>query len=198
VNADHRALLPWKEDLMNGITDLLQIETVPLSPFRPTTQPPQLTSQPKRKVVLVDDEESELDSPEIPEEPLPRIIDTPPTKLDSKHPSLRRAALVLLQKLIASVMKTQLDFFDQKYDIRIVDPTLPNDRLLSKIGVPTYLMEKATVVSGYLATTDQDETVREHAEAVLELIETFRSNIMNANEEREFETQSGLKNLKLF
>jgi hypothetical protein len=96
---DHLALLPWSEHLIAGTIDLVQIESVASSPFRPPRDET-AAPEPKRKVVLVDDEEPEAEPREA--ESAPRTVDVEPTRVgDSKHPALRRAALVFLGFMFA-------------------------------------------------------------------------------------------------
>jgi hypothetical protein len=125
------ALLPRSEDLAQTCIDVLRIESRPL---KPRARQAPASSSPE-----VSDEE---------EGPAPqrrrRPEETPdPTGTDSKHPSLRRAALLFLAMLLRTARGTR--------------------GMLS-----SQTRASAKVVIAYLAQTDEDALVRHQSSEILD------------------------------
>jgi hypothetical protein len=164
---DHLALLPWSEHLIAGTIDLVQIESVASSPFRPPRDET-AAPEPKRKVVLVDDEEPEAEPREA--ESAPRTVDVEPTRVgDSKHPALRRAALVFLGFMFASLIEARAEETERAVaEIRV---RLPNESNVTGHSVDPAVLSRADTVLRYIAQTDVDEMVRLQATQVVGLAE---------------------------
>lgn len=129
AEADPLALTRYSDDLVNAAIDLIQIESVPSSSFRPPpVQTPSLTEEEKgtaahrkKKVVLIEDDESDLDEPtdekHTAEIDRPRIVDPEPTSRgDSKHPTLRRSALTFLGHLLLATVNDQTEEHQRQVD----------------------------------------------------------------------------------
>ncbi|TXT03818.1 hypothetical protein VHUM_04339 [Vanrija humicola] len=178
AEVDHLALLPWADELASAAVDLVQIESVASSPFRPETaaQP-----EPTRKVVLIDDEEPEE---EAPKETGPRIVDDEPTAQDSKHPALRRAAVVFLGLLVASLIEAAGEgdaaaAAPGEFQLRLPNSgsSITPARAAPRPSPPSLaepVLERAGTVLRYVAHTDDDEVVRGQASEVVALVERLR------------------------
>jgi hypothetical protein len=142
---DHLSLLPWSEHLVTGTIDLIQIESVSSSPFRPPRDET-AAPKPKRKVVLVEDEEPEAEPRET--ESAPRTIDAEPTRVgDSKHPALRRAALVFLGFMFASLIEARTEEKERAdAEIRIRLPNEPKATATGHSVDPAVLSRADTVL----------------------------------------------------
>ncbi|KAK4683728.1 hypothetical protein P7C73_g6500, partial [Tremellales sp. Uapishka_1] len=170
AETDYLSLLPWSADLVDAALDLMQIETIVSLPFRPA--PPAEVPQPKhRKVVLVDDESDEVE-PE-PAELGPRIVDEDPVaKQDSKHPALRRAAVVFLGLLLASNIESRSGRREpletDTFQMRTRPEALARP---ADTPFPTRLLRRAETVLTYVAQTDVDEVFRGQAGEVVALVQ---------------------------
>lgn len=177
AEVDHLALLPWADELASAAIDLVQIESVASSPFRP--EPAAKPEEPKRKVVLIDDDEPEE---EAPKETGPRIVDDEPTAQDGKHPALRRAAVVFLGLLVASLIEAAGEGEGEapsgEFQMRLpgsaasITPTA--SRRASPPSLAEPILERAGTVLRYVAHTDDDEVVRGQASEVVALVERLR------------------------
>ncbi|KAL1405390.1 hypothetical protein Q8F55_009021 [Vanrija albida] len=173
AEVDHLALLPWADELASAAVDLVQIESVASSPFGPE---PAAQPQPTRKVVLIDDDEPEE---EAPKETGPRIVDDEPTAQDSKHPALRRAAVVFLGLLVASLIEAAGEGGEEagsgEFQFRM--PNAPVAIAPARQPAPTLaepVLERAGTVLRYVAHTDDDEVVRGQASEVVALVDRLR------------------------
>lgn len=166
AEADHLSLLSWSDNLVSGAIDLIQLESVSSPPFRPPRDET-AAPKPKRKVVLVDDEEP--DEPRETES-APRTIDAEPTRVvDSKHPALRRAALVFLGLMFTSLIEARTEENERTVaEIRI---RLPNESTDMGYCIDPVILSRADTVLRYIAQTDVDEMVRLQATEVVGLAE---------------------------
>ncbi|WVQ77171.1 hypothetical protein IAR50_006854 [Cryptococcus sp. DSM 104548] len=140
AKASYFSLLPWATDLTNAVIDLIQIESVAVSPFKPgplhTAAPPPPSwrnpLQGRRKVQLVEDEPALAadglsmgvgEDEEQRKVPDPWIEDAEPIAFDdSKHPVLRRAAISFLNWIFSVVtFKVMSDHHDAA-----TDPVFPS------------------------------------------------------------------------
>ncbi|KAL7421953.1 hypothetical protein Q5752_003725 [Cryptotrichosporon argae] len=143
------ALRSWSANLFGAAVDLVQIETVVNSPFRPA--PPTA----RKKVVLVDDEEEPDDAP--------RTVDGEPTERDSKHPALRRAAVVFLGVLVAGLLEDDVGPGDGDGGFVMRLPGQAAARPARHSAVEPKDVVRARTVLAYVAKTDKDEVVRAQA-----------------------------------
>lgn len=183
---DHLALLPWADELTSAAIDLVQVETVTSAKEQPKTEAeakPEV--KPKPKVVLIDDEEEAPEEAEAQAPAPPRIIDEEPTTQDSKHPALRRAAIVFLGLLLASVIEAANNARDankssEEFQMRLPGSIAPRTTAGPAstsgpaFGLPSATLERAATVLSYVAMTDVDEVVRGQAGEVVALVERLR------------------------
>jgi len=171
---DHLALLPWSNDLTSAAIDLVQVETV-TSPQHVKAESEPEALKPKPKVVLIDDEEPEE---EAPVESKPRIVDEEPTKQDSKHPALRRAAVVLLGLLMASIIEASTETTQnkqqQEFQMRLPG-SAPPPKQTPSFGLNPATLDRAANILRYVALTDVDEVVRGQASEVVALVERLKT-----------------------
>lgn len=156
ADVDWRAILPWVQDLLGACLDLLQLESVRSSGISKKT------------------EDSESPDP-IPE---------PIRMNDSKHPALRRAALVFLGQLFNAVAISEKQ--EQKTTNTRLQPSIsvsmkiPGDqghRSQEAFPPPVIhpgLMQKAGNVLGYLQATDVDSLAAHQAGEALSLLRQLR------------------------
>lgn len=168
AEVDHLALLPWRDELASGALDLIQLESVASSPFRPAAPQPE---PPKPKVMLIDDETD--DEPQS--APEPRIVDADPTSKDAKHPALRRAAVVFLGLLAASVIEaaTPQEGGEEEFKLRLPGDLAPQRK--EEVGLDRRTLNRAGTVLRYVAATDEDEVVRSQAAEVVALVERLKA-----------------------
>ncbi|KIY48145.1 ARM repeat-containing protein [Fistulina hepatica ATCC 64428] len=105
VKASPLAMLKYTNDMMDGMTDLLQTEFVPATEKRPAAvennkqendeTAPGITTTPPHKPLQK--------GPTVPE-PEPPTMDDQPTSTKSKFPPLRRAALHFISQLVRETM----------------------------------------------------------------------------------------------
>lgn len=179
----HLALLPWSQDLASAAIDLIQVESVAGSSFRPKPEP---KAEPQRPLVtLIDDEEPEPEpEPEPEDTQTPRTIDEDPISQNSKHPALRRAGIVFLGLLLASIIDADTQESDSDPAIKPRDESeftlrLPGDIRQEKGRKEQHFLDEKTLsraanVLGYVARTDVDEVARGQAGEVVGLIERVR------------------------
>ncbi|KAK8864164.1 hypothetical protein IAR55_001410 [Kwoniella newhampshirensis] len=220
------AILPWTSELAEATIDLVQLESVTSSPFRPPSSTPEIQIGLKevesrwkngpRKIQLIEDEEPEEEEQEV-KVVQPRIVDSDPIKkADSKHPTLRRAALVLLEEVfrtlyaigIRKIMKGQQFISASDIKIRpIVEPIIlerprKESKVLESIAgeeewqVSPSLIDRAETVLQYVAQTDEDEIVRGHAEAIVGELDMVRL-VARGKAASESGLSSGLEKLRL-
>ncbi|TYJ55727.1 hypothetical protein B9479_003635 [Cryptococcus floricola] len=135
AKASYFSLLPWATDLTNAAIDLIQLESVAVSPFKPgplhtAAPPPPSWKNPLaggRKVQLVEDEPAlsadglSMSAGEEEQQRKvadPWIEDAEPIAInDSKHPLLRRAAISFLNWIFSVVtFKVMSDHHDTAAD----------------------------------------------------------------------------------
>jgi hypothetical protein len=172
AEADHLSLLPWSNDLTSAAIDLVQVETVTLP--KPKAEPePEVKPNAKPLVMLVDDDEPEEEAPAQAE---PRVIDEEPTKLDSKHPALRRAAVVFLGLLLASVIEANQpnkSNTSEEFTMRLPGSAPPKPK--TAFGLEPATLARTITVLRYVALTDVDEVVRGQAGEVVALAERLKT-----------------------
>jgi hypothetical protein len=172
AEVDHLALVPWMRELVDAALDLVQIESVASSPFRPAPVPVEATARPR--IVLIEDEEEEDAEERRQVEATPRIVDNEPTDVgDSKHPALRRSAIVFLGLLVASLIESRVEG-DSERDtpgIKITAAMPERTRARGDVpGIGKSGMERIRTVLGYVGATDVDEVVRAQAVEVVALV----------------------------
>lgn len=188
------SLLPWSTDLTNSAIDLIQIESVAVSPFRPgaiqtVEEPPQPSwkgDKKPRNVQLIEDEQPEQeDEEEERKVPDPWIEDTDPLAYDdSKHPALRRAAIAFLNWVFSVItFKIMSDHSEctglEAGEILYKEHPAPDtDADLQEGGIPPGLLERAETVLGYVKSTDEDEVARGHAESAERMLGMLKASIM--------------------
>ncbi|WWD17535.1 hypothetical protein CI109_101976 [Kwoniella shandongensis] len=230
ATTSYLAIVPWSHEIAEAAIDLVQLESVSSSPFRPSLESAQITpSKPvnsgfrPRRIQLVEDEEPEPALEEEVSVTRPRIVDEDPIKKgDSKHPTLRRAALVLLKEVLGvmgdiamskivsesdSNTNGEIDFqIRTKVDMK--EPTLfhgqkgTNKSLFQgkedNWQIPTALIDRAENVLRYVVQTDEDEIVRGHAESIVDNLDVIRLMMTRVNEGSEdLELGGRLKGLRL-
>ncbi|BEJ07469.1 hypothetical protein CcaverHIS641_0407380 [Cutaneotrichosporon cavernicola] len=168
---DHLALLPWAAELASAAVDLVQIESVTASPFKPSKAEPE--PKPKPKVMLVEDDEPEPESE--PQEQGPRTIDADPTAADAKHPALRRAALVFLGLLAASLIEATQATQQESGEFKLRLPGQVHPEKKRNVTLDKRVLDRAVTVLRYVAGTDVDEVTRGQAGEVVALVERLRT-----------------------
>nr|XP_019007023.1 uncharacterized protein I203_00619 [Kwoniella mangroviensis CBS 8507]OCF70484.1 hypothetical protein I203_00619 [Kwoniella mangroviensis CBS 8507] len=217
------SILPWAFELAEGTLDLVQIESVTSSPFRPQAQQPDRDSDlPKlqwgksKLIQLVDDEPIPEPEESIPTEPVkPRIVDEEPTKKeDGKHPALRRAALsvfnwsirvILFVRFMNSAEKNDQINGSDGIDIKVsnyspIDLRLSSDREKEggeEVGFSNAFIERAINIIGYVQRFDDDEVVRQHAQSAVKDLWLLKNGGMDMNPEQNEGGIKGLERLKL-
>ncbi|WVN88103.1 uncharacterized protein L203_103303 [Cryptococcus depauperatus CBS 7841] len=191
AKTSYSSLLPWLTDLTTSIIHLIQLESVPVSPFKPTTPyapekaPEPVWSKKMKSVQLVEDDLSQSEEVEEQYPPNPWIEDTDPLAFnDSKHPVLRRAAIVFLNWVFSSMtFEIMSDYpkstIKRKDEIFFKEP-LVSDRLQGETIVPE-LLERAETVLAYVKATDVDEVVRGHAASTEKMLMMLKSAIAIQN-----------------
>ncbi|KAL4242026.1 Tango6 family protein [Abortiporus biennis] len=178
------ALIPYAIDLINGVVDLLQMESVPLVERKKEDKPP----EPERKENK-DTEEGEgkqsgkVDEEEEDQPPQAQpTMDAQPTSTNSKFPPLRRSALHFLTLLIQSYTSQLLSSSASasSYPSSLSPPfSLSGVSGLGGMGIPIPMevLKRAKNTVSYVSVTDEDMVVRVMAREVLErfdeLLEAF-------------------------
>lgn len=155
ADIDWRAILPWAQDLLGACLDLLQLESVRASAGTSRTSDSQ-----------------------APPEPLPE----PVRGHDSKHPALRRAALVFVGQLFNAVaISEQLEQEStsaQNMSVGIPSINIGTTRMPTtsehRTAIHPGLMQKAGNVLGYLEATDVDSLAAHQAGEALALLRQLR------------------------
>ncbi|KIR40790.1 hypothetical protein I307_02225 [Cryptococcus deuterogattii 99/473] len=194
AKASYISLLPWSTDLTNSAIDLVQIESVAVSPFRPgaiqtVEKPPQPSwkgDKKPRKVQLVEDEQpEEEDEEEERTVPDPWIEDTDPLAYDdSKHPALRRAAIAFLHWVFSVITFKIMSDHSESTGLETGEilykeqPAPGTDADLQGGGFPSGLLERAETVLGYVKNTDEDEVARGHAESAERMLGMLKASVM--------------------
>ncbi|KIR27172.1 hypothetical protein I309_03882 [Cryptococcus deuterogattii LA55] len=194
AKASYISLLPWSTDLTNSAIDLVQIESVAVSPFRPgaiqtVEKPPQPSwkgDKKPRKVQLVEDEQpEEEDEEEERTVPDPWIEDTDPLAYDdSKHPALRRAAIAFLNWVFSVITFKIMSDHSESTGLETGEilykeqPAPGTDADLQGGGFPSGLLERAETVLGYVKNTDEDEVARGHAESAERMLGMLKASVM--------------------
>jgi hypothetical protein len=156
VDVDWKATLPWVQDLLGGCLDLLQLESVRSSRRR------------------------ELD----PQADASNHVGEPIRGHDSKHPALRRAALVFVGQLFNAVGMSQKEEYDtanapRGYS-RAISVNIGADQRNYATGVCSPpllhlgLLQKASNVLGHLQATDVDSLAAHQAGEALSLLRQLR------------------------
>lgn len=141
VHTSSLAFLPYTDDLFESTIDLLQIESVSLAPkLRGQQLPKDITGS-------EDDQSKEA-------------MDTRPTLVDSKQPSLRRAALHFLALLLKTSTAHIYDSTYQGYRLSMVQT------------------KRARTTLGYVASTDEDGIVRVMAREAIEGLDQLDEAVM--------------------
>jgi hypothetical protein len=152
AEADPQALLPWSQDVVNSVLDLVQIESVPMTRARP---------------VVV-----EITEVEPPTKKLPAIVDEEPTNInDSSHPVLRRGALVFLGLHIHSLLNEERS---QSAEMPVVTLDIRTQAVQPKQTLPDQLLQRARTILRYVKETDVDALVRQQAGEAEALVKQLR------------------------
>lgn len=170
------ALLAYADLLAEACLTLLSLESRPLQPRR------------KNPPVVVPDISDDSEDEELEEAPkldrngkLRRPEETiDPVAADSKHPSLRRAAILFLGMLFRAVAEleaadAEANEQSSNYDSRtpLSDFSLTGDRrqaATSRLLVSGEQKRRAGIVLGYVRETDEDSLVRHQADEVLSIL----------------------------
>lgn len=156
VDVDWRAILPWAQDLLGACLDLLQLESV-----RPVTNS-------KRA------KDASASEP----------VGEPTRPNDSKHPALRRAALVFIGQLFNAVAISErheqeaTNLVSESSRSPLIQLTsnqgLRENVAHSPPAIHPGLMQKAGNVLGYLEATDVDSLASHQAGEALALLRQLR------------------------
>ncbi|THH29131.1 hypothetical protein EUX98_g5057 [Antrodiella citrinella] len=139
VNTSPIALLPYREDLLEALIDLLRVETVPMS------QKPSKKSD--QKLAEDTDGVDDSDTSTAPS----ATMDSQPTIANSKFPPLRRAALHFMSLLTRAFTSQILE-----------------SSSLATYTIPDTTLKRARTTLGYVAVMDEDSIVRVMAGEALE------------------------------
>lgn len=168
VNTYAFAVLAYVEELAAAMVDLVQIESVPIqqpvkkskgNPEAEEYQDPQKDVE--MKFSMADDNGANAKAVENDAKEHSETMDTSPTSANPKFPPLRRAALYFLGLLIKEAVRHSYESPIQK------DIFLSNS-----------LVSRATVVLGYIASTDEDNVVRFMAREVKEGLDDLRKALL--------------------
>lgn len=153
ADIDWRAILPWAQDLLGACLDLLQLESV-----RAVAGPPKASDR--------------NSAAETSSEPI--------RAHDSKHPALRRAALVFIGQLFNAVATSEQLEQEQASGHRAGTPSITLDTRRSETPsehrpvLHPGLMQKAGNVLGYLEATDVDSLAVHQAGEALAILRQLR------------------------
>ncbi len=165
VDSDWTSLIPWCDDLISACVDLVQLESVPVLRER--------TKEKKRAQI----EDPSIGCGKAPSGALPE----PVKANDSKHPALRRAALVLLGVTLDVVSRHTQEAAEQRARtqsepmIRILDtkePWIGTQQLHPPVIDLTKLGRARTVIQ-YIEATDEDDLVRHQAMEILAIMDNL-------------------------
>lgn len=165
ADTEWRALLPWSNDLISSCLDLLRLESVS------HTQTP-----PKNTIYNEKDDSDEEHHEE--ENDQPRNNNEPTRTNDSKHPALRRAAIVFLGLIFDSVAKAEAEnnlTLTSRPEIRMDIRSAPAHPAVSP--VEGHLIQSARTVLNYIRHTDVDSLAAHQAGEVLQILRQMPSSI---------------------
>ena len=158
ADTEWRALLPWSNDLIGSCLDLLRLESVS------QTQTPLKHTKPH-------DEADDDDRDDEEENDIQRNNNEPTQTNDSKHPALRRAALVFLGLMFDSVAKAIAENTGQtssQPEIRL--DIKPSASSPPPAPVDAHLIQSARTVLNYIKHTDIDTLASHQAGEVLQIL----------------------------
>ncbi|WWC61582.1 uncharacterized protein I303_104166 [Kwoniella dejecticola CBS 10117] len=213
------SILPWAGDLASSTLDLIQLESVQSSPFKPTPEhiaPEEnhaKTQWGKSKLVqLVDDEPIVLtEDVEVPPKPeKPRIVDDDPIRRgDGKHPTLRRAALsvfnwsirvILFVRFLSSASGEEQQSIDES-NIRLPSNHSPITVRSSAEDTEEFsqeFLDRASTIVGYVAQFDDDEIVRQHAQSALKDLQLLKKGGLDFGESEDgIKALEGIRSLRI-
>lgn len=166
------AMMPYVNLLLQACLDLLSLESRPIQPRRAKEE-----AIPSNMKEGDESEEEELIAPQLDRNGrLKRPEETPvPTANDSRHPSLRRAAILFLAMLFRVAANLEVDSSSAGYDSHnpLQSFTLGGSKPNSSTSDPLVSGEqrrKTKILLKYLAEVDEDSLVRYQAAEVLEEI----------------------------
>jgi hypothetical protein len=156
ADTEWRALLPWSNDLIASCLDLLRLESVSHQPTREPNPP----NEPNE-----DDEERD-------DEHTP-TTNEPTRTNDSKHPALRRAALVFLGLIFDAVAEATAEASEAQTarhpEIRMTT-TRHTVSAPSSAAVDPSLITAAKTVLNYIKHTDVDSLAAHQAGEVVQIL----------------------------
>jgi hypothetical protein len=169
ADTEWRALLPWSNDLIASCLDLLRLESV--SHLPPKTSIPSNKLNDKHEESDDDDDDSNDDDNN---DKKTERTDTEPTKInDSKHPALRRAALVFLGLMFDAVARASAEASsaqgNQLPEIRM-STTNRSTSTLPETPVDPQLIQSARTVLNYIKHTDIDSLAAHQAGEVVQIL----------------------------
>ncbi|GAA5900852.1 Rtp1p [Sporobolomyces salmoneus] len=205
VETDPKGTGPVLSDLGEAMRGLLEIETVSYrANARPVVEEEKEKKEKKGKSVLIEEvDNASSSSEEEDDEELRKAFSLPtpsskppsrpeeladPTITTSKHPSLRRAALLFLSLLMRTMIKQRYDSIEkvQKEEMKGLGDSLIKEGKLrmpsttpsihTRTGVTSEReetieraqRERLKITLGFVAETDEDELVRFQAREILE------------------------------
>jgi len=156
ADTEWRALLPWSNDLIASCLDLLRLESVS---HQPTSE-----SNPSDKLNEDNEERDDEQTPTTNE----------PTRInDSKHPALRRAALVFLGLIFDAVAKAAAEALEAQTarhpEIRMTT-TRHTVSATPSAAVDPSLITSAKTVLNYIKHTDVDSLAAHQAGEVVQIL----------------------------
>lgn len=162
ADTEWRALLPWSNDLIGSCLDLLRLESVS-----------QRRKQSKSIEPDNNRESEDKDENGGGQDDTQRPNDEPTRNNDSKHPALRRAAVVFLGLMFDSVAKAAAQ--DSDNDIHSLQPEIrtsirPATSQNLPAPVDTHLVQSARTVLNYIKHTDVDSLTSHQAGEVLQIL----------------------------
>ena len=156
ADTEWRSLLPWSDDLIASCLDLLRLESVSHQPNKESTS----TNEPNE-----DDEEQDNEN---------KVTTNEPTRTnDSKHPALRRAALVFLGLMFDAVAKATAETSEaqsaRRPEIRITT-TRHSVSAPPPAAVDPSLITSAKTILNYIKHTDVDSLAAHQAGEVVQIL----------------------------
>lgn len=163
ADTEWRALLPWSNDLIGSCLDLLRLESVSQRRNQSNSTNSDNNGESEDKDENGGEEDDDTQRPN----------DEPTRSNDSKHPALRRAAVVFLGLIFDSIAKAAAQ--DTDNDSHSLQPefrmnTRPATRQNHPAPVDAHLVQSARTVLSYIKHTDVDSLTSHQAGEVLQIL----------------------------
>jgi len=156
------AVLPYLEDLGEGMLDLIQLEGVFVTPEQIQKTKEQVAREEKEKEEAEKKKKKFDDDEEMFQAPANPSLDSDPTSTNAKLPPLRRAAIHFFALMIRSTIR---DAYDQ----------------VIGFSAPTGLIQRARNTLGYVASADEDMMVRIMARETVELMDQMQRALLGVD-----------------